>query len=606
MSSATAGFLARAREGDPVYITDVRRVFSSLPDDQSFVLSAALETVDGGLRVFDLRLPALSEQDSGEEKFVEEFFLAEMYNILSSLGGRSLVLHNPANRPEAVRLADAFKREFGPGLPRADRKGYGRSVNVIERMLSALDPSGHSVRFAFSISNRPAPKESAETTRPGALADVCRRATRNLEGKTILGVDVGGTDIKLALALDGRIACFKEYDWFPASFTHIAELIDPMLALVRLMSFAAAARRDGDGELAALLEPAMHKDADIDRINETVAAAERLRPVAPQAAFDGIGMCFPDVVTRDKVVGGEVYKTRGIRVNPAIDYEKEFARLTDLDVLLGGFLKPGGRVGIVNDGPMAAFTAAVEMASAAPEKIRDGIYAQTLGTELGTGWITAAGTIPDIPLEIYNFIADLGSYPERAYDPDDLRSLNNFNTRLPGTLQKFASQSGVFRLAMKFLPERAPEIFREIREKDFAVERDGGWRVPTAPRDMRKPFLEFMMELAQRGGNPVVDDFFKEIGAGLAVAFEEAEWILRPGVCEVVLFGRMVKKPRCFQLMREGARRVAPDLVLSAADDGLAETPLMRELRNSREYTVAQFAQAVGAVHYANYRLAKD
>lgn len=37
--------------------------------------------------------------------------------------------------------------------------------------------------------------------------------------------------------------------------------------------------------------------------------------------FDGIGLCFPDVVVRNKIVGGEVYKTRGIRNNPGLDYE---------------------------------------------------------------------------------------------------------------------------------------------------------------------------------------------------------------------------------------------------------------------------------------------
>jgi transcriptional regulator with XRE-family HTH domain len=34
----------------------------------------------------------------------------------------------------------------------------------------------------------------------------------------------------------------------------------------------------------------------------------------------------------------------------------------------------------------------------------------------------------------------------------------------------------------------------------------------------------------------------------------------------------------------------------------MANTDLMRQLRDSEGYTVAQFAQAIGAVHYANYR----
>ena len=45
-----------------------------------------------------------------------------------------------------------------------------------------------------------------------------------------------------------------------------------------------------------------------------------------------------------------------------------------------------------------------------------------------------------------------------------------------------------------------------------------------------------------------------------------------------------------------------PELALVVADDEMANTDLMRQLRDSDTYTVAQFAQAIGAVHYANYR----
>jgi hypothetical protein len=34
----------------------------------------------------------------------------------------------------------------------------------------------------------------------------------------------------------------------------------------------------------------------------------------------------------------------------------------------------------------------------------------------------------------------------------------------------------------------------------------------------------------------------------------------------------------------------------------MANTDLMGQLRDNGSYTVAQFAQAIGAIHYANYR----
>lgn len=44
-------------------------------------------------------------------------------------------------------------------------------------------------------------------------------------------------------------------------------------------------------------------------------------------------------------------------------------------------------------------------------------------------------------------------------------------------------------------------------------------------------------------------------------------------------------------------------LALGIADDELANTRLMKELKERSGYTVPQFAQAIGAVHYANFRL---
>jgi hypothetical protein len=126
--------------------------------------------------------------------------------------------------------------------------------------------------------------------------------------------------------------------------------------------------------------------------------------------------------------------------------------------------------------------------------------------------------------------------------------------------------------------------------------------VPTEPRDMRKPLLEFLMSAVELGGHSAVERIFREIGGFMAVAWLESKWLLDPAVDARVLFGRLVKRRACFDLMVEGARAVAPALELEVADDEMANTDLMRQLRDSEVYTVAQFAQAIGAVHYANFR----
>ena len=370
----------------------------------------------------------------------------------------------------------------------------------------------------------------------------------------------------------GRSSGFIEYDWFPAAFTTIDQIIDPILMLVRLMRLDGA-RASGSRDAAALAEvlaPAFARGASAAAIEAAVRAGEAL--LSEPFSLDAIGVCFPDVVVRDKIVGGEVYKTRGIRDHLGAAYEAEFRRLSGLDAALRAFVKPGGVVGIVNDGPMAAFTAAVELGAVDPTAIEDGVFAHTLGTELGTGWVTEDGTIPDIPLEIYNCIIDLGSYPERRFAPDDVRSVNNFNTRLAGTLQKYTSQSGVFRLAAKYLPDQDPALSPSWWSADCSRVSGDGVFVPTEPRDMRKPLLEFLMQAAEQGGHPAVDRIFREIGEFMAVAWLESKWLLDPAVDQRILFGRLVKRRACFDLMVEGARAIAPALELEVADDEMANT----------------------------------
>lgn len=609
MDHATRDFLRNAQDGDPVFITDVRKAYLALPDAESFPLTISLVKVDGGGKIFPLRFPRFGQYPDTGKRFVTEYFLATVYNILSSLGGRSLTLTTPEPLPEVDSLRQAFLDNFGLDLATHQRRGYGRSLNVIERMLPAVLPDAPAAerRFRFHVVTGDAP---VETARPGSAAThdgaatVFRQAALGLEGKLLLGIDIGGTDIKLVLSADGQLTRCKEFDWYPAAFTSVEQFIHPVRLLVRLLSYTALARHNP--ELAALLEPALSKHADVPAMEKAVAAAESLAG-GPGPLFDAIGLSFPDVVVEDKIVGGEVSKVRGIRNALGAGFDQAFTELTRLDAHLAAFVKPAGGVGIINDGPMAAFTAGVEAAVNDPGSVAAGVFAHTLGTELGTGWVTENGDFPDIPLEVYNFIVDLGSYPEREFERDDLRSLNNLNTDLPGTLQKYTSQSGVFRLALKYLALKRPDLMRQMLAAGFVTERPVGGGVglyvPTEPQDLRKPFLEYMMALVEKDDDPDIARVFTEIGVSLAVAGKEVDYILEPAARTRTLFGRLVKRASCFKLMEKGALAYDPEARLAVADDAIAETGLMLALRKSEDYTIAQFAQAVGAVYYANYRL---
>lgn len=537
-------FLRKAAVGESVYITDVREAFQAR-GTRPFHIHVTL--YDRAVRVFPLTLPETSGE--AEAGFVAEYVHACIYNILSALGALGVDIYLDRRDSGSLELAEGLDRVFQTDRPKEERSGYGACLNVNERVMSALFPERR--RFVFRILDV---KDEPRISEPSGISQeqtIFAQLPGRTAGKKLLGMDVGGTDVKLVVSVDGQLSRCWEFDWNPASFTRAEELTGPLLK-----------------------------------------AAEENGP------FDAIGLCFPDVVIQNRIVGGETPKTQGMRRNSQLDYEEQFAKITALTHALMEFVVPGGKVRCVNDGPMASFTAAVER-GAAGEDLSKGFFAHTLGTDLGTGWVRPNGSIPDIPLEVYSFIIDLGSYPQRKFDPEDIRSVYSSNSLLPGALQKYGGQSGVFRLAAWNLPQKAPAVFQEAIDRGLLRWEGERLVVPTRPTDTRKEALEFFMEKAAQPGQEACQDIFREMGEYQAVVWRETNFILRPEAEDRGLFGRLVKRPACFRLIQEGAVRREPGLRLLAADSSLANTPLMKQLDAHPDYAVAQFAQAVGAVYYA-------
>lgn len=583
-------FLEEAARGRSVYITDVREAFQAR-GTRPFHLRAAL--YDGSARSFPLLLPETEGQEG--ERFVAEYVHATVHNLLSALGGVGLDVYTDRGDRAARALAEGLDQTFQLSLPRDARTGRGKCLNVNERVLAALFHGEKTFAFGVrSIAEEPA----AEQPAPASGRPVFAGLPALTAGRMLLGMDVGGTDVKLAVSVDGRLALCKEFDWLPSACVRAEELTGPLLLLTRLLRAAGSlcmAGREGEADRAA-----MGREASLEEMERAAAAMERaagagLRP------FDAIGLSFPDVVVRNRIVGGETPKTQGMRNNPDLDYEEQFARIAGLNEALAAYsLTP---VLCVNDGPMAAFTAAVEQGAAGADLSR-GFFAHSLGTDLGTGWIRPDGSIPDIPLEVYSFLIDLGSRPQRLYPPEDARSVRSTNTGLPGALQKYGGQAAIFRLAAARLPRQAPELWRDALERGLFRWEGDRLTVPTAPADMRKACLEYFMEQAA-AGQPECQELFRQVGEYLAVTWRETEYILRPETGERTLFGRLVKHPACFRLLCQGAARREPELRLTAADGSLANTELMKQLDALPGCTVAQFAQAVGAVYYGCLALAR-
>lgn len=537
MSSFYLDWIASAEAGEPVWLGDVREKAAREPGAARLVLR--LTDCGGEQDDFPLCLPRW--EGERELALARSMLCAEVFNLLAARGGRELrVFYDRADRSVGA-LIEELDGLFQ--LDRRPRSGLGKAVSVSERIAAALG-GGRFFIAASDLSVYTPPETKTHRKNASPLGEKLKRIAARAEKGFCCGMDVGGTDVKLAVSLDGRLVSTREYDWDPARSPDAAGIIEPLLAL------AEEARVCGNGR-----------------------------------GFDAIGLSFPDVVIRDRILGGETPKTSGIRNNPALDYETEFAALGRLNEKLQALCAPGGRVHVTNDGNMAAFTAAVELACGDRGELGQGVLAHSLGTDLGSGWLLPDGHVPALPLEMYDFLVDLGSFPQRRYEPADLRSVCNENSGLPGA-RRYLGQAACFRMAMELEPSLLD---------GFTEEKNGLLEIPS---ELRKPCLEHLMAEAERG-HAGAEEIFRRIGRHLAQVNREMQRILRPETAERFLYGRFVKRARCFALIREGCASILPELSLIAADESLACSPLMRALARREGVTVAQFGQAVGAICYA-------
>ena len=210
--------------------------------------------------------------------------------------------------------------------------------------------------------------------------------------------------------------------------------------------------------------------------------------------------------------------------------------------------------------------------------------AHALGTDFGMGFLYGDGSIPEMPVELYDSLLDMGSFPQRELSPDDLRSTRNENSGLPGA-RRYVGQAAAFRLAY----EADPALLDGFT--------DARGSLLTVPADKRKDCLAHLMERAA-DGDPAAQQVFRQIGRNVGQISRELSLLLHPATDVRYLFGRFVKDPVCFRLLQEGCREIVPSLRLEAADEELSCTPLMRALPE-QGVTVAQFGQAIGAMYYA-------
>lgn len=571
-----SAYIEQAKAGAPLWLPQLREELLASSACGRIVLR--LTACDG--QATDFRHPLPAWQGKEERAFVADYLCACLHNAISALGGRELRFFADTGDVGLMHLLDEVQASFAPG------GAYAKCVQVATRICKAAGCPP----FTFAVQNiwEYCPMERAEGKPGKALVPRLAAAAAQAQTGAYCGIDVGGTDIKLAASLNGRLICIKEFDWNPAAGTAAEDITKPILLLVRLMRACLAVQGLAETHpLRESLSRALEAGASLEQIAAAVARAEEVLGPAVDI-LDGVGLSFPDVVINDRILGGETPKTKGIRENPAVNYEAELSKIGALQESLQALCRQDGRVRITNDGHMAAFVAAMEMAAGEGSELAGGIIAHTLGTDLGTGWLNEDGGIPEMPLELYDLLLDLGSLPARSLPAMDLRSVRNENSGLPGA-RRYMGQAAAFRLAAELKPALLDGYDRQ--EGDLLL-------IPTEPEDMRKPCLERLMALAE-AGDAAAMEVFRRIGMHLGWLSREMDFLLKPKTDTRFLFGRFVKRQSIFNLLCEGCAETAPRIRLLAANEDLARTPLMKQLAKRQDATVAQFGQAVGGIYFS-------
>lgn len=583
----------------PLFLSELQERISRLPaGERQEIRLLVWVNKEQEYRKLCFEMPK-GETLQGERELYRRYLLAMMNNLLVSFGGAGLELYFDETDQELKSLAEEAVAEFQADSPRNDRKSYGVYLNYINRMNVFLGLG----RFAFQLKDLSAwPELSPEKEyriyvpqKEEEELKLLKRTATELEGRCICSLDVGGNSIKGAVVKDGRALVLKEYQWYPTGCRTAQEMNDPMLLMVRFLS-ACTGLMERNGNLAAA-EAAFAKNVPYGQLLAETEALER-SGICTKGRFDAIVIGFPDIVVHNKIAGGESFKHQGMKNNPDTDYEVEFFKTSDLDELAAPYAKEGAPVVVLNDGNAASYITSVEQ-TFAPESFIDenGMFCCTIGTEMGTGFISRGGTIQHIPLEGFQHVIDLGNEEYQKYPPADLRSVNSTNTGIPGVVQKYISQMGLFRMALTALWESKDPLFEKLQEMGLIAYNAGADTLYSVlePEDRRGTLTRFLVSRLSEGC-PAVEEAFRMMGKAMGILIDQDRLIFPEITTRRLLSGGIIADDRAFALMREGLRAYNPSYDVMRLDEETMYSPLLRSMTPEQR----SFNVAIGSAYIGN------
>lgn len=124
-------------------------------------------------------------------------------------GAVRIDIYFPTADLQLQELTAKLPEIFQVAVPKAQRSGYGKCLNVNERTLAALTENGECFSFrCLDISQEPA---VAPAPKKEQAQQVFSRLPALTRDRLVLGIDIGGTDIKLAVSVNGGTSYCKEY-----------------------------------------------------------------------------------------------------------------------------------------------------------------------------------------------------------------------------------------------------------------------------------------------------------------------------------------------------------------------------------------------------------
>ncbi|MDI9491238.1 MAG: ROK family protein [Clostridiaceae bacterium] len=539
-------------ETKPLFLSDFQLFLLKKPDDIYFV---TFRVIFPNEKIWDICYPfPKSDLLKLNTNLFERYLVALVNNIISTFGGLDLQIYYDKSCADQNNLFLNLDNVFQ--ISESTRTSYGSFINYSDRINRHFNKPNFKFsyyHFDEKISLKENEKFSIRELEAPSIKISNSEITDLPNNQIWISLDVGGNSIKGVLYQNGNILSMKDYSWFPARMTEADEFNGGIENVIRFLLKEIGFENDLSKKVDAMI----------------------------------IG--YPDIIIDNKIIGGETYKHLGIRTKYCNNYEQEYRKLYSLDELLQKYLKNDGKLIILNDGNVAALIETIERILLPDEYGKDFLtMVHTIGTEMGTGFLSSIPIVQKIPLECYQYVIDLGMQNYSKYVPSDIRSINNTNSEISGTVQKYVTQMGLFRLSITDMLENDPNSFQQLITEGFIEYRGNELRVVTDPEDMRSKLTYFLTDEMLHKGNKSVRRALLQMGHALAATIDQVKMIIPEMGTERVLSGGIVSDTIAYNTLKEGLHSVKPTYNISRLGDKPSKLPLVQSLPpNKRSFQIA-------------------